>query len=785
MDIETLLNNCDNTLKILSLDCFDTLLWRKVAEPSDVFYDLQHYPTFSALGITARQRMTAERQARSYNYLQQENNEVTLHEIYRTGFPSLTEKQIQALMEEEIAAESETCYPFLPIVNLMRNAISRNVKIIIVSSTYLTEKQLRQLLMNVLPTDAYAAIRHVFCSGDFKLSKQQGLFKKILTVLAISPQEIFHFGDNINADFLAPKAENINAAYITPLDNKIKNILWLQSVAALHTQPDIRHTCSMPSPYKAVLFNARIDTSKPEQLIGYVSLGPVMYAFARFITDKITALQQMGKKTKIAFLMRDAYLPALATEILDNNLNIKRLHISRFVANAASLRTRQNVLSYLAENFHTWTLEETFKQLLIPEEEIVKVIEEIRNAPNSAHAFTEFVLQKPILDIIFKKSKQYFLRLNRYFQNNLNLQKNDTLVLVDIGYKGTIQRLLTPILEKANPGLQVTGLYFQLEDCPEWQFSRQGLFDSAFTDNRNFQLALTSFALIEEFFSDGGDSVGDYTENGSPLSTPTRVSTAQANKIKLIQAECLRFIRDTQSFLKMTEIDIPFKMQRQTALAALFRIMFFLTAEEINFIADFTHNVNKDNTQAHAIFGDTDKHLQSLRRNSLWFSSNSSYSLREVADFEQTLTLISKKRLLDFFPADGYFSVRYHNIPIYLSYGDKKEERQAAAHPTYDGYFSAAILLTQPGVVQVEILFGNCFEWVQLESVEAVNHEHAFHEHQIDFTQDISTFVQFNQMEKSGKNLFQCFSAASSASIKIEIHGNTIMKFAFRPISMR
>ena len=330
MDIEALLSNCGNTLKILSLDCFDTLLWRKVAEPSDVFYDLQNYTTFAELGISASQRITAERKARNYNYLQQGNIEASLYEIYRLGFSSLTEMQIQALMAEEIAAESASCYSFLPVIKLLRDAVVRNLKIIIVSSTYFTQNQLRQLLINVLPKDAYDAIDQVFCSCDYKLSKHQGLFKKILAELAISPEEMFHFGDNIDADFLAPKAVNIRAAYLTPLNKKIKNLLWLQSVAALQTQPDIRHTCGMPSPYKAILFNV-YDTSKPEQLIGYASLGPILYAFARFITDKITALKQKSNKANIAFLMRDAYLPALATEILDNELDIRRLSINRFV----------------------------------------------------------------------------------------------------------------------------------------------------------------------------------------------------------------------------------------------------------------------------------------------------------------------------------------------------------------------------------------------------------------------------------------------------------------------
>jgi hypothetical protein len=47
-------------IKTLSLDCFDTLLWRKTATPIDVFYALQHRLTFQALDLSAALRVQAE-----------------------------------------------------------------------------------------------------------------------------------------------------------------------------------------------------------------------------------------------------------------------------------------------------------------------------------------------------------------------------------------------------------------------------------------------------------------------------------------------------------------------------------------------------------------------------------------------------------------------------------------------------------------------------------------------------------------------------------------------------
>src|SRR5262249_9285601 len=51
-------------IRILSLDCFDTLLWRRAATPQDVFFDLARRPAFAALGLSARLRAQIETTAR-------------------------------------------------------------------------------------------------------------------------------------------------------------------------------------------------------------------------------------------------------------------------------------------------------------------------------------------------------------------------------------------------------------------------------------------------------------------------------------------------------------------------------------------------------------------------------------------------------------------------------------------------------------------------------------------------------------------------------------------------
>lgn len=64
-------------IKVLSLDCFDTLLWRHAVEPQDVFYKLQNKPVFKSCGFSALLRIHAE--TKSYKINEVKKRELTCY----------------------------------------------------------------------------------------------------------------------------------------------------------------------------------------------------------------------------------------------------------------------------------------------------------------------------------------------------------------------------------------------------------------------------------------------------------------------------------------------------------------------------------------------------------------------------------------------------------------------------------------------------------------------------------------------------------------------------------
>src|SRR5208282_1907042 len=118
-------------IRLLSLDIFDTTVWRTFPAPADLFFALGAqliqssvlYPSASAASFAA-ERIEAEQTARSRRTA---DSEVTLEEIYEE-FPSgllRAGKTVADLLHAEQELERESTLPDLEIVKLIDYATSK------------------------------------------------------------------------------------------------------------------------------------------------------------------------------------------------------------------------------------------------------------------------------------------------------------------------------------------------------------------------------------------------------------------------------------------------------------------------------------------------------------------------------------------------------------------------------------------------------------------------------------------------------------------------------------
>lgn len=775
-------NHYADKITTLSLDCFDTLLWRETETPADLFYNLQERPVYQALGINAAQRTFAESQARKMMLIQNGTYEVHLKEIYSSGFPALDEIQINSLVEEEIKLEIETCYAFPPVMEIIRSAKKQGLKIIIVSNTYLQENQLRRLLTHVLPHDVMSAIDAIYCSCDYQLSKNEGLFEKIIHQLNISPKSILHIGDNRGADFEAPSALGINAIHFMQHDNNINELLRLQSNAATVADPLIRYKRALVSPFRGVLASFEYQVSWPEKIVGYASMGPIMYSFARYISDEVDNLKCDGENPKVLFLMRDGYLPYLACEALADKTIGQCIRVSRFSSIAASFYTEEDILNFF-KNDTIIEYQEICTQLLLPEEIANHIIKTAETFPNRDQAFIKFILQAQKL--ILTKSAEYRKKFIRYLQNTAALSPGDTVVLVDLGYIGRTQRALTPILQKEFGINKVVGRYLMTLNTLDGYPSRRGLLEPSWCDDRVLCMLGESFAFIEELCSSCDDSVIDYDDHGCPITAPSRTPSEQIVKVKQIQAECVRFIKDAKTFFKASGKLLSRSVLQDVALIELARRVYLPMQLEIAYLQGFQHDKNKGSHARFCILETTADYMSSLRRQGLLFKNRQPYGWRAVG-LELLLTLMTQRRFnLDMNLAD--LSFRREWLNVILMQGSVSQKHVICATPTHDGYYSLWFSIGK-GNLQIAVLFGLNYKSIQLESVELIRSPAFLSDHELQNSQDVSPTIVLNQMPHHSGNLYECADKAASLFISlppITSQDDHIFRVVYRPIVMQ
>ena len=782
-----------NSIKTLSLDCFDTIIWRNTATPTDVFFDLQHNTSFKKLGLNPILRIRAESDARLLKVIKHWKTEVTLRDIYLQYFPSLSEDEIKELTDAEINAEINALYAFPPMLDLIRAAHTKGIPVIIVSDTYFTEAQLRRILQHVLPEDVYQMISTIFCSSEHGQSKVNGIFNTVLAKLQCNPQDILHVGDNPAADYSAPKSLQLHALHFVHHEENVAENLRMQSSMACIMDPSIRHTRSLTSPFRAMLATANLNQQNAEEMIGYGSIGPIVYSFAKFILHEIDGLRKQGNKVKVAFLMRDAYLPSLICDTISSEKVGERIFISRFAAYASSFRTAADVERYLAEVLFTGRFADIARQLLLPQPICDSILKNISNSSEAYAKFAKEVMRRENLNIIFNKSKSYFNRLKNHLHKELKIESGDTLAFIDLGYSGTAQRLLEPIF-KNELNIKVVGRYLLALSVPGWNESRRGLFDPEWYDERTLLSLVAYIALLEQICTSTDRSVVDYNDDGSPIFSDSTVGKLQHSKLEFIQQQTIRFADDANKFFNSLNNQFPITQLRDAALSELSRLIYLPSSIELQHLQSFQFDLNLGTNDLFSVFDQT-KGFESLRKRGMFFSSmeKSGKSMRtnypaelRAAGLEHALAFIAHHRYsLEFKLKDT--NLRSESIRIIAIQGNENSQFDLDAHHTYDGYFSLCVPVHTTNI-HIGLLFGQQYQWLQIYSIELINMRAYLTKVEIDYSEDCNANTVTQDMLHHGNNLYECQSNTALMMISPPEKNDGqqyILRVTYRPIVKR
>ncbi|MCB2059534.1 MAG: HAD family hydrolase [Novosphingobium sp.] len=766
-------------VRVLSLDCFDTLIWRDTHAPKDIFSRLP--------GVSLPQRTFAEEQARKSAMLGKNRNEVSIGEIYALLMPNASPAERREAIEAEIAAEARHCFAFAPTVELMREAKSRGMQVVIVSDTYFDSSQLRDLIARAAGEEVAGLIDRLFCSSSFGKAKAGGLYGEVLRKLKAKPEEILHIGDNPHADVAGVAPFGVNTLHLRQFSEQTEQRLRLESAVSAMIHPDDGDDAAALQPYRATLAAAEPGGDDAAENLGLTALGPVLFGFENWLQAEADALRERhGGTVHWLFLMRDGHLPKLVHEVSGDCDHSHAIEISRFTATASSFTCDRDIQSY-AELELGIRPETLARQLLIPEAEIASVVGGM-SPLDASYALLGEMRKGQRRKQTLRASRAYASRLVAHVRRVVNPAEGDVLMFVDLGYNGTVQNRIDALLADALK-VHVAGRYLLLRetDCPG--LDKRGFLGTDNYDVYTVEAMCANVAVLEQLCTTTMGSVIDYTEDGEPIRRGSDIKDRQSEVRDRIQAGCLRYMREQRDIVVRAEAADDVSLWRKAAATALTRLMYLPLEQELAVIERFEHDVNLGTDRKVALF-DPDEARRGLRRRGLFYmkGANRMYLPAELKGhgLGPKLTLFAHKRFgLPF--SFGDFSDSRISLPVVFADQDDVAMREVTATATHDGYFLAAIPVGDCRY-SAALQFGALFEWLQIDSVRFLPVEDFMSELRSSSDNEIPAEPLLENMEQVAPYLFHCANETSFMMVhppRREDDRPLMLAVVFRPLVER
>lgn len=199
----------DGGYDVLSIDLFDTLVYRRCAQPDRVFA-LQHAAIHRALTLNedewVRLRKSVERDVTTKH----SPRESHFDEIYAAiGHRlDLDASVVNQLKNAELEVERNVIAPFQDVVSVVNQLINAGTTVIVTTDMYLPIEFLRAILSEFL--DARAQL---ICSSETGAPKRTGLAYRLLKE-RFPGRAILHIGDNLHSDVQMASKSGVDAALV-------------------------------------------------------------------------------------------------------------------------------------------------------------------------------------------------------------------------------------------------------------------------------------------------------------------------------------------------------------------------------------------------------------------------------------------------------------------------------------------------------------------------------------------------------------------------------------------
>lgn len=417
---------------VICFDCFDTLLFRTVNNPIDLFYLLEvkyKVPGFKSL------RIQALKEARE----KYEKKEVTLNNIYEI-ISKYCSNSVTAL--DEMDMEYQVTYANKYFLKIVKKLITLNKEVVCISDMYLSNDEVNNLLVAA----GYPTIK-VFTSSSEGVTKKTGeLQKKVIKLLGEAKKYIM-IGDNYESDFIQSKDSGMD-------------VYWYKSCQDIGNS--YRSTADKSiggSAYMAVVNNYLHCGSQkilnPYYEHGFTYGGIITYGFCKFIEN----LRERDKYDKFIFLARDMEIFYKAYKKFFNSIACEYALFSRF-------SSQQLILEFLPEEYLNYTIFTRINKNTIAEALQIYDLPEFKDKlqekgidENEKLTTTNYEYVKEIIyenkELITNLFKPAVETAKVYYKNIIG--KSQNICILDLGWKGTAVLYLSRLFKEWGWNVKVHG----------------------------------------------------------------------------------------------------------------------------------------------------------------------------------------------------------------------------------------------------------------------------------------------------------------------------------------
>lgn len=453
--------------EVISLDLFDTVLFRACGKPIDVFQEVcKEAQRLNILSMSIQPfefqqvRIAAEAKARTVSRSTRNHSEITLEEIYAQMPERFGKSHAHELMEVEIATEEKLCYLNLSMVSLINNCITNGSRIVFVSDMYLSVGQLWRILRKLGLSEEWIDLTLV--SGEQGGDKSTGyLFDVLLSQYGHVPaHKIIHVGDKLQADVRSPLSKGIHALHYQIVSDHADSVYaWEQ----------LRHHELIPQLSTLRKTAASLGGRGKQSDFWYRFGAEVLGPFFGFFADWVLQQCEQEQIEAVYPLMREGrFLSKLlsnASRWRKGALRVEPLYVSRQSTFLAGLSGWSKEHATALVNRRNVRIGDIFRMLELPISDQWEPYTEILSTDSASVDCNGATLKECLIDFLIDTSICHQInalilvkrqQLLKYLDSVVGLSSAGKWATVDLGFQGTMQKSISDTIDCGNITAEVT-----------------------------------------------------------------------------------------------------------------------------------------------------------------------------------------------------------------------------------------------------------------------------------------------------------------------------------------